>query len=59
MLSGESLESIKNLAFNVAGQGAHSTRITLKLKPSIMVMGSPLAYPDYFTVSTEFGGPPK
>jgi len=59
VLSGESLESIKNLAFNVAGQGAHSTRITLKLKPSIMVMGSPLAYPDYFTVSTEFGGPPK
>jgi len=61
VLSGESLDSIRNLAFNIAGEGAHSTRITLKLKPSIMVLGQPMAYPDYFTVSTEFGGgsPPR
>jgi hypothetical protein len=56
VLSGESLDAIRNLAFNVAGQGAHSTRIALKLKPSIMVLGQPMAFPDYVTVSTEFGG---
>lgn len=61
VLSGASLDSIKNLAFNIAGEGAHSSRISLKLKPSIMVLGQPMAYPDYVTVSTEFGGsaPPR
>jgi len=56
VLSGESLESIKNLAFNIAGEGAHSTRLTLKLKPSIMVLGQPMAFPDYVTLGTDFGG---
>ncbi len=61
VLSGESLDAVKNLAFNVAGEGAHSTRLTLKLKPSIMIVGRPMEFPDYLTVSTEFGGaaPPR
>lgn len=59
VLRGDSLESMKNLAFNIAGQGAHSTRITVKLKPSILVLGQSIVSPDYFTVSTEFGGAPR
>lgn len=57
VLSGQSLEAMINLAFNVAGEGTHPTRITLKAKPSIMVAGQSVDFPDYITVNTEFGGP--
>jgi len=56
-LSGQSKEAMINLAFNVAGEGTHPTRITLKAKPSIMVGGQSIDFPDYITVNTEFGGP--
>jgi len=56
VLSGQSLDAMINLAFNVAGEGAHPTRITLKAKPAIMVGGQSVDFPDYITVNTEFGG---
>lgn len=56
VLSGQSLDAMLNLAFNVAGEGAHPTRITLKARPSIMVGGQSVDFPDYITVNTEFGG---
>jgi len=57
VLSGQSLDAMLNLAFNVAGEGTHPTRITLKAKPSIMVGEQAVDFPDYITVNTEFGGP--
>jgi hypothetical protein len=55
-LSGQSGDSMLNLAFNVAGEGAHPTHVTLKVKPSILIAGQTLDLPDYITISTEFGG---
>jgi len=56
VLSGQSLDAMVNLAFNIAGEGAHPTRITLKAKPSIMVGNQSVDFPDYITVNADFGG---
>jgi hypothetical protein len=53
-LSGETFDSLKNFAFNLAGVGNKPTRITLKAKPTIMVGNSPVAYPGYITINTDF-----
>jgi len=55
-LSGQSGDSMLNLAFNVAGEGTHPTHVTLQVKPSILIAGQSVDFPDYITVSTEFGG---
>ncbi len=56
VLAEETLDAMLNLAFNVAGEGSRPTRITLKAKPSILISGQPMDFPDYITVTTEFGG---
>lgn len=56
LLAGDSLDSMLNLAFNVAGEGTHPTHVSLKAKPSVLVGGQSMELPDYITVSTEFGG---
>jgi len=53
-LSNETFDSLKNFAFNLAGVGNKPTRITLKAKPTIMVGNSPVAYPGYITINTDF-----
>jgi len=55
-LSGESGDSMLNLAFNVAGEGTRPTHVTVKVKPSILIAGQTVDFPDYITISTEFGG---
>jgi hypothetical protein len=56
VLSGKSLDAIANFAFNLAGAGNKPTRITAKLKPTIMIGQSPLTYPGYITINTDFSG---
>ncbi|MDR0543097.1 MAG: hypothetical protein LBH19_12920 [Dysgonamonadaceae bacterium] len=51
VLTGESLEAIKNLAFNFAGIGSGSSDVTVKLKPSFMVGNQTLVSPVYIPVS--------
>jgi hypothetical protein len=51
VLSGESLESIKNLAFNFAGIGNASSNVTVRLKPSFMIGNQKVAAPSYIPVS--------
>jgi len=51
VMSGKSLDTIKNLAFNFAGIGNASSNVTLKFKPSLMVNGSPIVSPDYIPIS--------
>jgi hypothetical protein len=58
-LTGKTLDSMLNLALNIAGEGSKPTRISLKMKPTITVAGQDLDYPDYITVTREFGGSPK
>jgi len=54
LLSGETLDPMINLALNVAGEGTKPTKVTLKIKPSILIEGQELEYPGYVTVSQEF-----
>jgi hypothetical protein len=56
VLSGKNLDSMLNLALNVAGEGTKPTHLTLKLKPSVQVAGQDLDYPGYITLTQEFGG---
>lgn len=55
-LQGKSLDAIKNFGFNLAGVGNKPTRISISLKPTIMVGTTQLQYPGYITVGTDFGG---
>ena len=56
ILKGKSLEAIANFAFNLSGAGNRPTRITVKVKPTIMIGQSPLKYPGYITINTDFSG---
>ena len=56
VLTGRSLDAVKNFGLNLAGAGNKPTRITLKVKPTIVVSGMSIIYPDYITVSNNFGG---
>ncbi|MEI6822866.1 MAG: hypothetical protein WCL51_13105 [Bacteroidota bacterium] len=56
VLTGRSLDAVKNFGLNLAGAGNKPTRITLKVKPTIVVSGISIIYPDYITVSNSFGG---
>ncbi len=54
VLSGKTLDSMVNLASNIAGEGTRPTRITLQVKPSITVAGQTLDYPGFVTVRHDF-----
>jgi hypothetical protein len=54
MMTGKTLNSMLNLALNVAGEGSNPTKVTMKVKPSIKVAGREIEYPDYVSVSHEF-----
>ena len=56
VLTGKSLDAIANFAFNLAGVGNKPTRITARVKPTIMIGNSPLTYPGYININTEFSG---
>jgi LEA14-like dessication related protein len=56
VLQGKSLDAIANFAFNLAGAGSKPTRITAKLRPTIMIGQTPLTYPGYITINTNFSG---
>ncbi len=56
ILKNESKDALLNFAFNLADASNKPTRIGLKLKPTINVGQVPISYPDYLTVTTEFGG---
>ena len=51
VLSGKSLDAIKNLAYNFAGIGDATSNVTVKLKPSFVIGGSIVSLPDYIPVS--------
>ena len=51
VFSGQSLDAMKNLAFNFAGIGNAASNVTVKLKPSFVVNGSPISAPDYIPIS--------
>ncbi|MFH1936413.1 MAG: LEA type 2 family protein, partial [Bacteroidota bacterium] len=56
VFQGKSADAILNFAMNLIGSGGEPTRFKVKLKPYILVNGSPLSYPGYITVKTKFSG---
>ena len=51
VMSGKSLDAIKNLAFNFAGIGGEASNVTVKFKPSLVIGGTPISAPDYIPIS--------
>jgi hypothetical protein len=51
VLSGQSMDAVKNLAFNFAGIGSGSSSVTVKLKPSFIVGQKTISSPSYIPVS--------
>jgi hypothetical protein len=51
VLSGKSMDSIKNLAFNFAGIGNEASNVTIRLKPSFIIGSQTIIAPSYIPVS--------
>lgn len=51
VMSGQSLDAMKNLAFNFAGIGSSSSNVTLKLQPSLLIGTQTIKSPSYIPVS--------
>lgn len=54
LLSGESGDALMNFGFNLAGAGNEPTRILVKAKPTIYIGGTPIEYPGYINIRTDF-----
>ena len=50
----KSTNEILNFGFGLAGMDNKPTRITLKIKPTIMIGNMPITYPGYISVSKDF-----
>lgn len=55
-MSGKSFEALLNFSLNLAGMGIQPTRFKIKIKPVIMVGKTPVSYPGFITVKTEYTG---
>ncbi|MDR0506483.1 MAG: hypothetical protein LBH32_06680 [Dysgonamonadaceae bacterium] len=51
VLSGKSMDAVKNLAFNFSGIGTGASNVTFRLKPSFNVGGKTFNSPNYIPVS--------
>ncbi len=54
VLSGESLKSIVNIVSAVKGDNPEESRIRLKIKPSVRVLGTRVGYPGYIKLGKTF-----
>lgn len=54
VLSKSSRQAILNFGFNLADMGKKPTRVTLKVKPAIMIGKKLLKYPGYIKVNKDF-----
>ena len=54
-LSGQSADAVKNLAFNFVGLGDTASKVTLKLRPSMMIGEQTVTSPVYIPVSFSYG----
>lgn len=54
IIESRNIESLANFGMNLAGVGNKPTRVALKVKPTINVGTTPVTYPNYIMVNTEF-----
>jgi len=53
-LEGDSPGSMMNIALNLVGAGDQASKLTMKIKPSVLVGSQSIEYPGYFNISHEF-----
>jgi hypothetical protein len=53
-LEGSNPQTMLNFILNLLNAGDQPTRVTLKIKPSIMIGQQTIAYPRFFTLTEEF-----
>jgi len=53
-LEGDNPRTMLNFGLNLVDAGGQPTRLSMKIKPSVMVNGQKLTYPDYFTIAQEY-----
>lgn len=53
-LEGDNPSSMMNFALNLVGAGGQASKLTMKIKPSVMVGAQSIEYPGYFNISHEF-----
>jgi hypothetical protein len=53
-LEGSNPQTMLNFILNLLNAGNQPTRVTLKIKPSIMIGQQTIAYPRFFTLTEEF-----
>lgn len=54
VFTGESSEAVMNFAMNLTGSGGYTSRVKLKIKPSIFIAMKKINYPGFFTIEEEF-----
>lgn len=54
VLKGETAKSLINFGLNLVDSSNKPTRITLKVKPTIIIAGTPVIYNEYIEVNNEF-----
>jgi len=53
-LEGDNPGSMMNFALNLVGAGDQASKLTMKIKPSVLVGSQSIEYPGYFNISHEF-----
>ncbi len=53
-LKGDNPRSMLNFALNLVDAGNQPTRLSMKIKPSVLIGGQSVHYPGYFTINKEF-----
>jgi LEA14-like dessication related protein len=53
-LEGDNPQAMMNFAMNLLGAGDQPSQISMKIKPSVRVGGTPISYPGFFTITREF-----
>ena len=53
-LEGDNPKTMVNFGLNLVDAGGQPTRLSMKIKPSVLVNGQQISYPDYFTIEHEF-----
>lgn len=53
-LEGDNPRTMLNFALNLMDAGNQPTRLSMKIKPSVMIGGRTIYYPGFFTITKEF-----
>jgi len=53
-LEGDNPRTMLNFALNLMDAGGQPTRLSMKIKPSVLIGNQPVTYPGYFTIDREF-----